>query len=46
MLVCVLSAFFVVINRMHTEGHDRCIKAGGVWLDREMKCIESREIKP
>jgi hypothetical protein len=33
------------IDKTHTIGHDRCVAANGVWVDREMKCIKAEEIK-
>lgn len=44
-LLVVLAPIAYFADKMHREGLARCEKAHGVWLDRELKCIEAKEIK-
>ena len=44
--VGALIAYMVVsFDRLHVDGKKHCDELHGVWLDRELKCIEGKELK-
>jgi hypothetical protein len=45
LVLCLLGLLAYRIDQMHTEGFNKCMELNGLWLDREMKCIEAKELK-
>lgn len=41
----VILWMIVLFGKLHVEGKKHCDELHGVWLDRELKCIDAKELK-